>query len=385
VDPRNIVSSGAALIGRLRRARGRRTLSVVAGGVIASSMLTGCHGPPHAQAVATGLETPAAFTLDHTNAGRIWYSERFSGEIRRLNISSNPPQNTLVWTVPNVVAAGEQGLFGLALHPNYPTSPFLYAFATRNVSEGPRNQVLKISLNSSGIGTQQQVILNDVPAGSHHNGGRIKFGPDGLLYVSIGEHGVRANAQDLNNLAGKVLRNNASGGVPADNPFPGKPIWAFGIRNSFGFNFDPLNGHLWLTDNGPECNDEVNRIIKGGNYAWGPNATCSQPPPPPDNTNQNGPLPRLKPRVFYGSPIAPTGLAFCDGCGLGSGAEDKPFFGAVNNGHIHQLTLNAARDGVASDAVVYDHGQGVLAVESRAGQPIYFSDFTAIYKLTVVG
>ncbi len=114
-----------------------------------------------------------------------------------------------------------------------------------------------------------------------HNGGRIKFGPDGALYAVVGEHANAVNAQTVNrntNLGGKVLRMTPDGGVPAGNPFPGSFVWAYGIRNSFGFTFDPTQGSFWLTDNGPSCNDEVNRIVKAGNYGWGPQATCNVPP-----------------------------------------------------------------------------------------------------------
>ena len=113
-----------------------------------------------------------------------------------------------------------------------------------------------------------------VPAGpaSNHNGGRILFGPDKKLYVVIGDNADPANSQDRSgNLRGKILRVNPDGSIPATNPF-GTRIWAYGIRNSIGFAFDPRNGRLWESENGPSCNDEVNRIVKGGNHGWGPNA-----------------------------------------------------------------------------------------------------------------
>ena len=147
-----------------------------------------------------------------------------------------------------------------------------------------------------------------------HNSGRIAFGPDGFLYAAVGEHSIPSNSQTMNgntNLAGKVLRLGPTGGIPASNPFPGSYVWAYGIRNSFGFAFDPApGGGLWLTDNGPSCNDEVNRIVKGGNHAWGLEAVCTSPPSAPQNTNQSGPQPRLLPQHFYadstGSPALPS-------------------------------------------------------------------------------
>ena len=99
-----------------------------------------------------------------------------------------------------------------------------------------------------GVGFAQTPIVSDIGAGFNHNSGRIAFGPDGFLYAAVGEHGNAANAQTISgntNLAGKVLRLNPNGQVPADNPFPGSYVWAYGMRNSFGFAFDPVQAHLW--------------------------------------------------------------------------------------------------------------------------------------------
>jgi glucose/arabinose dehydrogenase len=356
----------------------RRAVVSVALLVVSAGVLSACHGHPHAKAVITGLEFPAAFTLDPNNQA-IWYGERNTGEIRRRNLQTG--QDTLVWTVTNVLTAGEQGLLGIALHPNYPQSPFLYAYASRNVN-GARNHILRITI-FNGVGISSQVILNDPGIGAFHNGGRIKFGPDGNLFAVIGEHGNAANAQIVNantNLAGKVLRMTPTGGVPSDNPFPGSLVWARGIRNSYGFGFDPVTDGLWLTDNGPSCNDEVNRIIRSGNYSWGAEATCASPPPAPQNTNQSG-TGRIQPLAFYPAQGI-TGLAFCDGCGLSATFEDRAFFSTVNNGQLHSLTLNAARTAIANDTVVYDHPSGILSIESRPGRPVYFSTANAIYRFS---
>ena len=374
-------------VGGGRRYVGHRPLPVrtvlgLVAAVVAAAGLSGCHSGIHAQAVATGLDNPTAFTVD-PDGDHLWYSERFSGEIRRRNLSTG--EDRLVWTVTNVRGQGEQGLFGLALHPGYPSTPLLFAYATRNTGFGPVNQVLRISL-AGGAGTSARSIFNDSQLpGSNHVGGRILFGPDNLLYVSVGEHASPAQSQNLGTTPGKIHRMTIDGGVPAGNPFAGSTIWTFGLRNSFGFDFDPLNGRLWLTDNGPTCNDEVNRVVAGGNLAWGPNATCATPPTPPTNTNQDGPSPRRLPEQFYGSPIGITGAAFCDGCGLGSSTEDRLLVGAVNTGEIRRLTLDGARTDVGADTLVFDHTGPVLSLETRPGHPLYFSDFRSIHKLTLAG
>jgi glucose/arabinose dehydrogenase len=329
-----------------------------------------------AEPVLTGLAFPAAFTF--VTDGKIFYGERFTGEIRIFDPAT--ATDSLFFTVPDLATAGEQGLLGLALHPNFPLTPYVYAYATRNTGAGVVNQVLRIT-NSGGVGTNRKVLLSE-PAGTHHNGGRIVFGPDQKLYVVIGDRGTPSNSQNFANHSGKVLRMTAGGGIPSSNPFPGSLIYAYGLRNSFGLAFDPLTDWLWETDNGPECNDELNLIRRGWNLGWGPNKTCSSPPDPPANTNQDGPNPRL-PRRWYTPPIAPTGLAFCLGCGLGSASTERLFFGTWNTGEIRRVTLHANRRRVISEDVAYDHGAGVLSIEVAPDGTLYFSDSSAIYKLVL--
>ena len=189
-------------------------------------------------------------------------------------------------------------------------------------------------------GTSMHLVLDVQVAGERHNGGRMLFGPDGMLYVVVGETYDSALAQDRSVNGGKVLRMTPTGGIPADNPFPGSRIYSYGNRNSFGLAFDPKTGDLWETENGPECNDELNRIQPGRNYGWGPSETCKGKAP--GDTNADGPKP-VAPLLFYPTTIGPTGIAFCNGCGLGTAREGDLFFGSFNTGDIHEVTLNADR------------------------------------------
>lgn len=360
-----------------------RFLAVPLLAVLAATGLSGCHGAPHAAVVAGGLDVPAAFTID-PNGRDLWYTERFTGEVHRYNQDSD--NNTLVDTIPDVTTVGrEQGTFGIALHPNYPTTRQVFVLATVLVSGAAREKIFRIDLNTSGVATGRTTIF-DIPAAEQHLGGRIQFGPDGLLYVSIGDHLVHANAQNLDPAVkpGKIHRITTSGGVPAGNPIAGNTLWAFGLRNSFGFNFDPNNGNLWASDNGPTCNDEVNLIVKGGNHGWGPNGEACEPGIW-ETTNEDGPTPRIRPKVLWNPTVGPTGVAFCSGCGLRPEDDGTIFVGHVNNGHIRRLTLDANRTSVSRDQLVIDHTAQVLAVESRPGGPVYFSDATAIYVLTMAG
>ncbi|HYT29599.1 MAG TPA: PQQ-dependent sugar dehydrogenase [Actinomycetota bacterium] len=328
------------------------------------------------QLVLGGLPFPAAFTFFAD--GRILYGERFTGDIRIYDPSNG--SNTRFFHVTKLATDGEQGLLGLAVHPRYPAKPYVYAYATRTINGTLRNQVLRIT-DSGGTGTAKKVIFSsDTVAGTYHDGGRILFGPDGMLYAVVGEAHSPANAQDLSNNAGKVLRMTPAGKAPPDDPFPGTPIFTYGLRNSFGFTFDPQTRKLWETENGPECNDEINLELSGQNHAWGPSETCSTPPSPPTNTNQDGPQPRIMPLAFFSPPIAPTGAAFCSGCGL-TGDQGDLFFGAYNTGDIRDVKLTADRTGISSMSVVYTNASGILSMERGPDGALYFSDAGAIDKL----
>jgi glucose/arabinose dehydrogenase len=321
----------------------------------------------------SSLAYPAAFTAT-PGGNRIYYGERYTGEIRRLNRATGA--TTLFSRIPSVATSGEAGLLGLALHPDYPDNRNVWAFVTRTVGGTTVNQLVRVRPDGAGF-----AVLRDFPTASFHNGGRIMFGPEGKLYVVIGENDDPSNAQNLGNLAGKMLRLNPDGSVPADNPQRGKAVIAYGIRNSFGFTFDPQAGHLWATENGPECNDEVNLIPRHAltNFGWGPSQSCDSPPPAPRNTNRDGPDPVL-PRLSFDLPPALTGAAFCDGCGLAS--PGALFIGDYNEGQIHRAALTPERRDIASQSVYYDHPDPILSVETPAdGGPLYFSTPTNIFRL----
>jgi len=310
--------------------------------------------------------------------GDVFYVDRLTGDIH-LWVAATKTK-TDFFTVPNVVGSGEQGLLGIALDPDFPTTPYVYVYATRDLGGEEHNQILRITDNG-GTGQDLTPIFSaSTTAGVYHDGGRILFGPDGKLYATMGEAHGAAAAQQLGNPAGKVLRMNADGSVPNDNPFAGSRIWSYGLRNSFGLGFDPETGNLWETENGPSCNDEINRIVKGGNFGWGPSETCSTPPQAPKNTNQDGPNP-IQPKRFYTPTIAPTGIVFCDHCSLGARQNGTLFFGAHNTGQIRELHLTDNRRGVASQDVVFTDSTGIYSMEAAPDGRLYFSDHNAIWRL----
>jgi len=361
------------------KAAGYRSM-LVALAILAATVVT---APPARAAsitatpVATGLAFPAAFTF--APDGRIFYGERLTGQVRILDPSSG--SNTLFFTVADLATSGEQGLLGIALDPGYPAKPFVYVYATRTVAGAAENQVLRIR-DAGGVGSVTKVIYR-APASTVHNGGRILFGPDRKLYAVVGDGQNPANSQNLADLHGKILRMTTAGMAPRNNPFPGSLVWSYGHRNSFGFTFDPQTRSQWETENGPECNDELNRIVEGGNFGWGPSETCASPPPAPANTNRDGPNPVL-PLTFYTPTVAPTGTAFCSGCGLGPGTEGALFYGTFNNAQLRQVTLDATRRTVVAESVLYTNsGRGILAIERAPTGALYFSDQSGIYKLVV--
>jgi glucose/arabinose dehydrogenase len=328
--------------------------------------------------VATGLDHPATFVFDRT--GAIYYGERLTGEIRRIDPTTG--KNTSVFTIPDVIGTltNEQGLVGLALPPSFPQlSPYLYAYATRKVNGVAEDQIVRIKMNGD-TGTGMHLVLDVQQAGIRHNGGRMLFGPDGALYVVVGETEQSQLAQDLSVNSGKVLRMTPIGGVPKDNPFKGSLVYSYGHRNSFGLAFDPKTHDLWETENGPECNDEINRIIPGRNYGWGPSENCTGTAP--EDTNNSGPRPVL-PQLWYAQTIGPTGIAFCDGCHLGTAREGDIFFGAFNTGDIHEVSLNPSRTTAVRDSTPFNHGNLVLSIERGPDGSLYFSDGVGIFKLAL--
>ena len=173
---------------------------------------------------------------------------------------------------------GESGLLGLALHPQFPREPYLYAY--RTVEEGGlRNQVVRLR-HQGNRGVLDRVVLDGIPARSHglHSGGRLAFGPDGMLYVTTGEVYERELAQDLSSLGGKVLRITPEGKPAPGNPFLNRSgarpeIYSYGHRNPQGLAWHPRTGELFASEHGPSGEqgfgyDEVNLVVPGGNYGW---------------------------------------------------------------------------------------------------------------------
>jgi quinoprotein glucose dehydrogenase len=222
----------------------------------------------------TGLSIP--WSLVFLPDGRALVSER-GGRIRLIEANGHLTGKT--YATLNVSAHGEGGLMGLALHPGFPKSPYVYAMLTRLQHGSTENAVIRLK-HEGDRGEFDRDIVNGIPAGTFHDGGRIAFGPDGMLYIGTGDATVPALAQDLHSLAGKILRVTADGTIPADNPFPGLPVYSYGHRNVQGLAWHPQSGALFASEHGPtgefnlHARDEINLIKPAGNYGW-PEATCA--------------------------------------------------------------------------------------------------------------
>ena len=199
-------------------------------------------------------------------------SERDSGRILELLEDGSKRDLT---TLGDVVHGGEGGLLGLAVTPEAEAEPGggtdtgareLYAYSTGD--GGNRVQRFPITGEPGALSLgEPETILDGLPSATSHNGGRIAFGPDGMLYVTVGDSSEPWLAQDLNSLAGKILRIAPDGAVPADNPFPGSPVFSYGHRNPQGIAWGP-DGTMYSAELGEDTWDELNVIVAGKNYGW---------------------------------------------------------------------------------------------------------------------
>lgn len=218
--------------------------------------------------VASGLDTP--WSIVFTSNNRMLVTER-PGRIRM--IENGTLLDKPLHTFSEVSETGEEGLMAMALHPHYPENHWVYVSLAYQAGGEMWVKVLRFEDKNDRL-ENSQVILDRIPAAQYHAGNRLAFGPDGKLYIATGDATEKNLAQDIQSLAGKILRLNDDGSIPDDNPFPGKAIWSYGHRNPQGLAWHPDNGRLYSSEHGPSVfdgpagGDEVNLIEKGKNYGW---------------------------------------------------------------------------------------------------------------------
>jgi glucose/arabinose dehydrogenase len=238
--------------------------------------------PPGAsvQTVLEGMTNPVAMAFDP--AGRLFYTEK-TGAVRLFADGRLQPSPVITFSVESNF---ERGLLGIALDPDFNANHYVYVYYTCGRSDDcptQENRVVRF-VESNGAGSNPATLFTSPQTAGNHVGGNIHFGPDGKLYVTIGDSANWASSQDLSVKNGKLHRINPDGSAPADNPFKEAgalpSIYAMGLRNSFDFAFDPIApGRIFASENGPGCDDEMNRIERGFNYGWRPNYPCDDANP----------------------------------------------------------------------------------------------------------
>jgi glucose/arabinose dehydrogenase len=251
---------------------------------------------------------------------------------------------------------------GIAVHPNFPTAPFVYLYYTESSDVGDTtgsplaNRVYRYTWNGAALVSPVLILDLPVTPGPNHNGGTMTFGPDGKLYVVIGDLNRDGQLQNFSagpapDNTGVIFRVNNDGSAPNDNPFFAlggnlAKYYAYGIRNSFGLAFDPITGELWDTENGPNSYDEINLVLPGFNSGW-------EQIMGPDSRDPQG-LGNLvffpgshyaDPRFSWFNPVGPTALVFLNSARLGVEYQNHLFVGDINNGNLYRFRVNATRNG----------------------------------------
>lgn len=305
------------------------------------SNLTNSNG---VQIIAEGLQAPRS--IDISKDGRIFVSEK-RGSIRVVDNGT-----LLTEPVGDIKAEniGDAGLLGLTLHPNFTQNHLFYVYYTYSNSTGLFNKVLMLTESNNRI-IDSKTILDGIPGDEYRDGGRIKFGPDGKLYVSTGDASIPELSQDLDSLAGKILRTNEDGTIPQDNPFSNSPVYAYGFRNVQGLAWAPNSGALYSSDQGGAGNDEINLISPGKNYGW-PHEECNSS----DDDNRYTP-----PVLCFNPSLEPSGIVFAFSNKLGY--QNHLIVATLKGSHLRDIDFDSG----SQNTILVGYGRIIDLVESEDG------------------
>lgn len=270
----------------------------------------------------------------------------------------------------NVASDGERGLLGIALHPKYKRNHFLYAFY---VNASPlQSRVARFKVIGNRCRGPRLIVKNIPASSSYHIGGQIEFA-GGNLFVSVGEGHDSGNAQDRSSRLGKILRYKPDGSIPRGNPFSKSgnrnPVWSYGHRNGFGLTHKPGTRKLFETENGPECDDELNRIKKGRNYGWGSGYSCG---PGGVGPRPKGPLHRWSAVIAVTDPWWYQGRM--------KRLNGDIYAGGFSDGTLHRLVINAKGTKVRRDRVIH-RAEGVVDVSKGPKGWLYFLTASGMYRI----
>lgn len=264
-----------------------------------------------------------------------------------------------------VPQGGGNGLLGIALSRDFERDGAIYAYHTH--PEPLRNRVVRMEPQEHG-GILEEVVVDGIPTGGH-DGGKLLFKGD-TLYISTGDAGRPSLALDAESLAGKILRVRQDGSPHSDNPDPNSAVLATGFRNVFGMAEHPGRGEVYVSDNGPECDDEINVVLPGGAYGWRDDYQCGE-----------SQAEFLSPIFRSAEPLGITDLAFYRGEMFPEWRDDL-FFGDFNTGRIRRIRLGADGRSVELDEVIVtgEHGP-ILAITPGPDGAIYYSTPDAVYRI----
>ncbi len=334
------------------------------------------------------VERPYITSVTWAGDGRLFWTEK-EGIVGVASPDGEIQQEPVIEI--EVQAFNEQGLLSIALDPAFDENHYFYVFYTIPASvnsPAPANIIVRYTERDGIAIDPVQLFRIDVSvhdpnrpetAQSYHNGGRLRFGPDGFLYVSIGDLGDRTVGQDLSRPGGKIHRFVIAGNqlvAAPGNPYPGNSVWAFGLRNTFSFVFDPFSGRMFATENGPECDDEINLIVPGQNYGWVADVDCTDPIAVRQASG-------ARPLISWSPTVAPTGIMVYDGDAFPDWSG-RLFYCVFKAQQLWQVQLNEARtqfDG-EPELVTLPEGQH-CAIELAQGPDgyIYYSNPEGLYRL----
>lgn len=336
-------------------ARTRIAAAVAATALIALATPVGAADPQTPTPFLRGLDFPTnvAFAPD----GRLFFVEKETGRVRVVVDGKLDAQPVATF---DVAGSAERGLLGLAVDPAFATHPWIYVY----YSDAASGRNLLARFREDRPGRAAHVLLTGLESASgYHNGGDLVFGTDGLLYASLGEAHDPTRAQDPSDLGGTIVRLSPDGGIPSGRPFGAdNPVWSFGHRNSFGLCVDPVNGDLWETENGPDRDDELNLIERGGNYGW------------PEVTGRAGDDAFVDPIAVFPDTVALTGCAVIDG---------TVYAGAYKDATLYRLPAADRASGRMQAVASFD--AGITDVAAGPGGRLYIATSDAIWTLDPLG
>lgn len=321
-----------------------------------------------------------------TPTGELFYNEKATGNVRYVNASGTRQLEPVITLPTN--ALQERGMQSIALDPNYDENGYVWVFHTAEATtrEFASNKVIRFRVED-GIGVEPVEMLS-VPIDTNnllHNGGGLTFDADGFVYIGIGDYGDASRPQNLDSPHGKIHRFAVEDDVlviPDDNPIEGSSIYAYGLRNPFDYAFDPISGRAFATENGDNCDDEVNLILAGFNYGYREDYECAGTDPIPGLSRY------LPPLLSYTPTIAPAGITFYTNPAVPEWENDL-FFCSWNDGMLHHVRLTSGRNNVEFDTPI-DMGDVMCRIDLAVHPDgsIYFgevgADGGAIYRLVPI-